>query len=135
MNPNTNNPDAQNQNRSRRKETEKRRKRFERDSEEKDHTLQAPDFQILELVHDYRFINTAHLEALTGKHRLAVQRRLQNLFHYGYVDRPSRQMRSWNIGSNKMVYAISNKGAKVLRKRGYPIPKGSHRDCGKRIEF
>ena len=54
----------------------------------------------------------------------AVLRRLQLLFHHGYLDRPRAQIAYYRHGSQPMVYGIGNKAARLLEHRfGVPRPK------------
>ena len=45
-------------------------------------------------------------------------RRLQLLFHHGYLDRPAAQLDWYAKGSEPLVYALGNRGAAVLAAEG-----------------
>jgi hypothetical protein len=45
-------------------------------------------------------------------------RRLQLLFHHGYLDRPPMQLDWYARGSEPLVYALGNRGAEVLEAHG-----------------
>jgi len=78
--------------------------------------IQTRDIEILKLVHDYRFINSDQIKALCWGSEQVILRRLWKLFHHGYLDRPKQQIRYGIEGSEPMIYAITNKGANLLKK-------------------
>ncbi len=71
--------------------------------------LQPRDEDLLRTIHDYRLISTPQiLRLLSDESRDALYRRLQKLFHHGYVDR---------LGTNPnapMIYALARRGGDVL---------------------
>ena len=71
--------------------------------------LQERDQQLLRAVYEYRLVSTPQLILLFDQEsRDGLYRRLQGLFHHGYVDR---------IGSNPnapLVYALAQRGAETL---------------------
>lgn len=73
--------------------------------------LQERDREIMRLVSAHRFITSAEVQALIPGSGQAVLRRLQVLFHNGYLDRPRHQA---GRGNAPMVYAIGVKGAELL---------------------
>ncbi len=81
--------------------------------------LTERDLRILALVHDYRYLWVDHVQALLGgvpgESLYQVPRRLQALFHHGYVARlvPLSRMRL-EKGSPKTVYTLDTAGAEVL---------------------
>jgi hypothetical protein len=76
-----------------------RRKHFE--PEERDRA-------IIKLVYDYRFITSAQIQGLIPGSERGILRRLQILFHHGYLDR-------LKLSNNKpIVYGLGNEGAGVL---------------------
>lgn len=72
------------------------------------------DLSILELVRDYRFLNTEQIQALVGGSRHNVTERLSRLFHHAYLDRPSHQRELRAEGYRVMIYALAPKGARFL---------------------
>jgi hypothetical protein len=50
--------------------------------------------------------------------RQTTLRRLQLLFHHGYLDRPAAQLDWYAQGSEPLVYALGNRGAAVLAAEG-----------------
>jgi hypothetical protein len=79
--------------------------------------LTARDLEILRLVQSFRLLTSEHIQALTGGSDQNILRRLQKLFHAGYLDRLSPRLTP-NGGSAKMIYAITNKGVATLQKEG-----------------
>ena len=71
--------------------------------------LQSRDLELLQTAHDYRLIMTPqYLRLFSDESRVGIYRRLQKLFHHGYLDR---------IGENPnapLVYALGKRGAEVL---------------------
>jgi hypothetical protein len=59
-----------------------------------------------------------HLTALAGGSRQAILRRLQLLFHHGYLDRPPMQLDWYTRGSEPLVHALGKRGAEVLAAEG-----------------
>ena len=80
--------------------------------------LTPRDFEILRAVHRHRLLRSTHLLALLGGSRQATLRRLQLLFHHGYLDRPPMQLDWYARGSEPLVYALGRHGAEVLEAEG-----------------
>jgi hypothetical protein len=95
-----------------------RRPRFER-APVRRVILTSRDLAILRAVHKHRLLRSTHLVALVGGSRQATLRRLQLLFHHGYLDRPPMQLDWYARGSEPLVYALGNRGAEVLETEGY----------------
>lgn len=76
--------------------------------------LTPRDFEILRAVYRHRLLRSTQLVALAGGSRQAMLRRLQLLFHHGYLDRPPIQLGWYAQGSEPMVYALGKQGAEVL---------------------
>jgi len=80
------------------------------------------DRQILHRVHRHRFLRSDHLVALTTGSPQQVLRRLQRLYHHGYLERPRCQIDYYQSGSRRMAYGLGNKGAAWLkRERSFPF--------------
>src|SRR4051794_19798278 len=94
-----------------------RRPRFER-APMRGMALTPRDLQILRAVYRHRLLRSTHLVALTGGSRQATLRRLQLLFHHGYLDRPPMQLDWYARGSEPMAYAPGNRGAEILEGEG-----------------
>ena len=85
--------------------------------------LTPRDLEILRAVHRHRLLRSTHLAALSGSSRQATLRRLQLLFHHGYLDRPQMQLDWYARGSEPLVYALGNRGAEVLETEGAARPR------------
>src|SRR5439155_16929727 len=75
------------------------------------------DEEILKIVARHRFATSAQVSALiaamfSGSSEQTILRRLQYLFHTGYVSRPKAQVDTYKAGggSRPSVYAVGNKG-------------------------
>jgi hypothetical protein len=95
-----------------------RRPRFQRSNDAPPIRLTERDFLIIHNVHQHRFLRSTHICKLVGGSPPAVLRRLQLLFHHGYLDRPRAQIDYYRHGSRPMVYGLGNKGARELQQRG-----------------
>lgn len=86
--------------------------------------LQRRDLEILHLVYEYRFIASDQIKGLIpGSERKKLER-LQKLFHHGYLERLTDRRIRTRAGSDKMVYAITNKTAELLTDElGIPVGK------------
>lgn len=73
--------------------------------------LQERDRDIIRLVADYRVISSEEIQALILGSDQSILRRLQKLYHGGFLDRPKHQTLQPN---RKMVYALGHHGAHLL---------------------
>lgn len=89
---------------------QKRLPRYER-AKTVNFRLQDRDIEIIKEVYKYRFLNSDHISALVEGGRQGILRRLNLLFHAGYLDRPKAQRQ---IKNQKMVYGLGNRGAELL---------------------
>ena len=89
--------------------------KFKRQPEDNKIVLQKRDLEILKLVYEYRFIQSDQITALMEASHDPICRRLQKLFHNGYLDRfvDLRRIRV-RTGSDKMAYAITRKTGSLL---------------------
>ncbi len=87
--------------------------------------LTPRDAEILRLVQRHRFLRSHQLGALIGGSRQQLLRRLQSLYHHGFVERPLSQIDYYQRGgSQSMVYGLANRGASHLaRAYGRSIPR------------
>jgi hypothetical protein len=76
--------------------------------------LTSRDQDLIRHVFRHRFLRSTHLLSLTSGSRQQVLRRLQLLYHNGYLDRPRAQIDYYRAGSRAMVYALGNKGMRLL---------------------
>jgi hypothetical protein len=88
--------------------------------------LTPRDLEILRAVYRHRLLRSTHLVALFGGSSQTTLRRLQLLFHHGYLDRPPMQLDWYTRGSEPFVYALGNRGAEVLEAEGV-VRRGSVR--------
>jgi hypothetical protein len=85
------------------------------------------DLLILELVQDYRFMNTEQIRALVGGSKRNVQERLSRLYQHAYLDRPLHQRELRNEGYRLMIYALAPKGGRfVASALGHLSPVSRH---------
>src|SRR3954452_17537045 len=108
-----------------------RRPRFER-APIRPMVLTPRDLQILRAVHRHRLLRSTLLVAPTRGSRQTTLRRLQLLFHHGYLDRPPMQLDWYARGSEPLVYALGNRGAELLEARGLFRRGGIRWDTKKR---
>lgn len=72
------------------------------------------DRQIIRHVFKHRFLRSTHILALVDGSKQQTLRRLQRLYHHGYLDRPRAQIDYYRRGSRAMVYALGNKSMALL---------------------
>jgi len=102
----------------------KRAPKFKRKPEEVGGVkLQQRDIEIIKLTHDYRFLNSDQIKVLVDGSGQGILRRLKKLFHYGFLDRPLSQINYPLTGTQKMVYALGDKGADLLAEK-FGIDRG-----------
>lgn len=88
--------------------------------------VQPRDVEILKLVYQFRFLNSDHIRALMNGHNSkAITQRLTKLYRAGYLDRPLEQVHLFykyeQQGSLPIIYALGQRGAKILGENGYEI--------------
>ena len=74
---------------------------------------------MIRAVAKFRFLRTDHLLALASGSEQNLKRRLQKLFHAGYLDRAvdleeARRYRTLHLGTAKAIYALGNRGVRHL---------------------
>lgn len=79
--------------------------------------LQPRDREIVKLVWQHRVISSDDLQLLVAGSAQAILRRLQKLFHHGYLDRPRSQRQR---GNGPMVYALAARGAELIAREIAP---------------
>ena len=80
--------------------------------------LTERDRQIIRLVHRHRFLRSLQILALMGDRSQQLLRRLQLLYHHGFLERPRSQLDYYQYhaaGSRPIVYGLGNKGGALLR--------------------
>lgn len=98
--------------------TQQRLPRFKRDPEAAGSFQFTPrDLELLRQVAEHRFIKSEWLIKLVGGSRQQVLRRLNLLYHHGYLDRPHCQLDYYHQGgSRSMIYGLASRGAGRLRR-------------------
>jgi hypothetical protein len=77
------------------------------------------DRAVIRLVHRHRFLRSSHIVSLMVGSKQALLRRLQLLYHHGFLERPRAQIDYYNHGGSRhIVYGLGNKGATLLRDKG-----------------
>jgi len=91
--------------------------RFKRVSPVAPIELTERDRDIIRLVHRHRFLRSHQISALLGGSEQQIVRRLQLLFHHGYLERPRSQLQYVERGgSQSIAYGLGNKGGALLRR-------------------
>lgn len=79
--------------------------------------LTERDREIIRLVHRHRFLRSPQIAALLADRSQQLLRRLQLLYHHGYLERPRAQIDYYHQGGSRhMVYGLGNKGASILKR-------------------
>jgi hypothetical protein len=80
------------------------------------------DKEIIHHVARFRFLRSTHIVRLVGGPPAQILRRLQRLYHHGWLDRPRCQLDYFHRGgSHPMVYALGSRGAAFMR-REFKLP-------------
>src|SRR5207244_11298041 len=96
-----------------------RRPRFPRPSAPPAFRLTDDDVVIVRQLARYRFLRSTHVAALIVRSLDRTNDRLCRLFHAGYLDRPRAQLDYYpTAGSAPIVYAIADRGVRLLIERG-----------------
>ena len=75
------------------------------------------DLEILRHVAEHRFIRSEWIIKLVGGSKQHLIRRLNLLYHHGYLDRPRCQLDYYHEGGSKsLVYGLASRGAGRLRR-------------------
>ena len=78
--------------------------------------LTQRDHQIIRLIHRHRFLRSHQIIALLGGSAQPLSRRLQWLFHHGYLERPRAQLQYYErSGSQPIAYGLGNKSGSLLQ--------------------
>ena len=79
--------------------------------------MTARDTEILRMVNRHRFLRSRQIADLVGGSRQQVLRRLQMLYHHGYLERPRCQLDYYQRpGSRSITYGLASRGAAHLRR-------------------
>ncbi len=94
--------------------SEQKRKKFVRGGVQSGRLrIQPLDLALLTDLAEFRFLNTGQIAALHRRGLRNLQRRLSNLYHAGFVDRPPQQNIS-ALPTAHMVYGLGTKAAELL---------------------
>ena len=89
-------------------------KKFERTKAPSKFRISKTDLKILQDLADYRLLDSEQILALCPElSKRTLQRRLQLLFHAGFIDRPFHQS-SYFKPSTYIIYALGRKGARLV---------------------
>jgi hypothetical protein len=78
--------------------------------------LTERDCDIIRLVHRHRFLRSDQIVALVGGSQQQILRRLQLLYHHGYLERPRAQIQYYERGGSRTIaYGLGNKGGVLLK--------------------
>ena len=107
--------------------------RFKRSPAGAPFQLTERDRAIIRQVNRHRFLRSPQIIALVGGSAQQILRRLQRLYHAGYLVRPQAQLEYFRSGgSHHMVYGLGNKGAALINGEGRdsPYPRSSEKNHG-----
>lgn len=91
--------------------------RFKRSKDAADIELTDRDRQIVRLIYHHRFLRSSQIVALLQASSQPILRRLQLLYHHGYLERPRAQLDYFHHGGSKqIVYGLGGKGATVMKR-------------------
>ena len=78
--------------------------------------LTERDHKIIRLIHRHRFLRSHQIIALIGGSAQNLSRRLQWLFHHGWLERPRAQLQYYERnGSQTIAYGLANKSGSLLQ--------------------
>lgn len=78
--------------------------------------LEERDRQIIRLVYRHRFLRSDHIISLIGGSQQQLLRRLQLLYHHGYLERPRAQLQYYERGGSRHIaYGLGNKAGALLK--------------------
>jgi hypothetical protein len=94
--------------------------------------LTPRDTEILRVVHRHRFLRSPQVAALLRQSHQPILRRLQKLYHHGYLDRPACQLDYYQrAGSRSMVHGLASRGAAYLQRIGEATYPATHQKVGR----
>ena len=108
------------------KKTKSAKSLFTRNNSTNNFKITPRDIDIIRSVFSLRFLSSEQITAITGGSRQGISRRLNLLFHNGWLDRPKLQLllptRKLGKTNRPLLYALGNKGAEFLSaEMGQPI--------------
>jgi hypothetical protein len=79
--------------------------------------LTERDRAIIRHIHRNRFLRSSHIVALTGGSPQNLLRRLQLLYHHGFLERPRAQLDYYHQGGSRhIVYGLGKKADAILQR-------------------
>lgn len=109
--------------------------RFKREPPVSSITLTKRDREIIRLVYQHRFLRSSHILSFLDGSSQSVLRRLQLLYHHGFLERPRCQLDYYHSGggSRHIIYGLGNRGAALLRDESgssQPSPRSGEQNRG-----
>lgn len=96
-------------------------KKFERSANPPGFRIIQTDLKILKLLAECRFMDAGQIRAsFPEQSERNVRRRLQFLYHNGYIERPKQQKATFRA-SEYIIYSLSKKGAGLVDRGGEAI--------------
>src|SRR5579884_2920507 len=93
--------------------------RFKRKKQFTPLLLTERDRELIRLVHRHRFLRSSHISSLISGSGQQILRRLQLMYHHGFLERPHQQTEYYGKpGSRHIVYGSGDKARRVLREIG-----------------
>lgn len=90
--------------------------RFQRAAKLAPIRLTERDCEIIRLINRHRFLRSHQIIVLIGGSTQNLSRRLQRLFHHGYLERPRAQLQYYERnGSQTIAYGLGNKSGSLLQ--------------------
>lgn len=78
--------------------------------------LTERDRAVVRLIHRHRFLRSFHIVSLLNGSQQSILRRLQLLYHNGFLERPRAQIDYYRKGGSRgIVYGLGNKAKPVLK--------------------
>jgi hypothetical protein len=114
---------------------------FERPKTPREKRIAERDVALLRNIMRLRLASAAQLAALDGGSKQKVERCLLALWENGLIERPEAQVAYRRIqnGSRSLIYGLTRKGARYLRKHGYdtqrPLLDGIDKERGSGWRF
>jgi hypothetical protein len=90
--------------------------RFKRALKARPLHITVRDREIIGSVHHHRLVRSGHILSLFGDSHQSLLRRLQLLYHHGFLERPRSQLDYYHQGgSRRIIYGLGNRGAALLK--------------------
>jgi hypothetical protein len=99
--------------------------RFQRATQVAPMIIMPRDREIIQLVQRHRFLCSQQVVLLVPGSSQQILRRLQKLYHHGFLERPRAQIDYYREGGSRpLVYGLGSKGASLLsRENGLALHK------------